>query len=320
MNNEIRSIASVQGLFGRECVSLYHESDLMKPVGIDWFGDTWYTIEEFEVQKYVLGRYAVGLCVNSYPFFCRYDHCEYADGTPRNTWLENLNKSNSVHEQMKDVAKYEKTCPKCGWGVSAYLAIRCRYDERFGVCYYDRRGNESNQRTTFKAYLDICRAIYKAIHQDEYRHYTAIGDVEAVNRLEVDFISQHRKAEEQYRNVSGEVDRLFFAGQLDKVVGEYLDYILGVEAGGHQQVQQADRWVIDTDVTLRVFGGDRAKAVEYLTAVIGHGYSTYEIGKETKRLKIVIPFRYAKRLWAMICANDTSKSEKGYSTFNRGRA
>lgn len=315
MNNEIRSIASVQGLFGRECVSLYHESDLMKPVGIDRFGDTWYTIEEFEVQKYVLGRYAVGLCVNSYPFFCRYDHCEYADGTPRNTWLENLNKSNSVHEEMKDVAKYEKTCPKCGWGVSAYLAIRCRYDERFGVCYYDRKGNETNQRSIFKAYLDICRTIYEAIHYDEYRHYKAIGDVEAINRLEADFISRHRKAEEQYRNDSGEVDRMFFAGQLAKVVGEYLDYISGVEAIH----QQADRWVIDADVMLRVFGGERAKAVEYLTAVIGHGYSAIEYGRETRRLKIDIPFRYAKQLWKMICANDTNQSDKGYSQFNKGR-
>lgn len=320
MSNEIRSIASVMGLFGRECVHLYNEADLMKPVGKDMFGDTWYTIEEFEVQSDVMGRYAVGLCVNSYPFFCRYDLCEYSDGTQRQTWLEDLNQGNSVHGQMKNVAKYDRICPKCGWGVSAYLAIRCRHDARWGVRYYDRQGNETNQRTTFEAYLNICRTIYKAIHQDEYTHYKAIGDVEALNRLEADFISQHRKAEEQNRNISGEVDRLFFAGQLAKVVGEYLDYVSGVEAGGHQPGQQADRWVIDADVTLRVFGGDRAKAVEYLTAVIGHGYSATEYGKETKRLKIDIPFRYGKLFWKMICANDTSQSDKGYSTFNKGRA
>ena len=225
MSNEIRSIASVQGLFNRNSIDIYNENDLMKPVGKDMYGDTWYTIEEFEVRENVQGRYAIGMCVNSYPFFCRYDLCEYGDGTPRLTWLEELNRDSSITGQMKDVAKYDRICPKCGWGVSAYLAIRCKYDERFGVCYYDRNGNETNQRTTFKAYLGICRTIYKAIHQDEYRHYTAIGDVEAVNRLEADFISQHRQAEEHNRNISGEVDRLFFAGQLDSVIVAYLEYV-----------------------------------------------------------------------------------------------
>ncbi len=320
MSNKIRSIASVQGLFNRNSIDIYNENDLMKPVGKDMYGDTWYTIEEFEVRENVQGRYAIGMCVNSYPFFCRYDLCEYGDGTPRLTWLEELNRDSSITGRMNDVAKYDRICPKCGWGVSAYLAIRCKYDERFGVCYYDRNGNETNQRTTFKAYLDICHTIYKAIHQDEYRHYTAISDIEAINKLEADFISQHRQAEEQNRNISGKVDRLFFAGQLAKVVGEYLDYVSGVEAGGHQIVQQADRWVIDSDVMLRVFGGDRSKAVDYLTAVIGHGYSATEYGRETKKLKIDIPFRYGKPFWKMICANDTSQSDKGYSTFNKGRS
>ena len=316
MSNEIRSIASVRGLFGRECVYLYNEADLMKPVGKDMFGDTWYTIEEFEVQSDVMGRYAVGLCVNSYPFFCRYDLCEYGDGTPRQSWLENLNKSNSVHEQMKDVAKYEGVCPKCGWGVSAYLAIRCRRDARWGVRYYDRQGNETNQRTTFEAYLNICRTIYKAIHQDEYTHYKAIDDVEALNRLEADFIIRHRKAEEQNRNISGEVDRLFFGGQLAKVVGEYLDYVSGVEAGGHQEGQQADRWVIDADVTLRVFGGDRTKAAAYLDSVIGKGYGVSRYGQVTKKL-LKKQRGHGKLLWLLICANDKTQHPESVTTFNK---
>lgn len=318
MSNEIRSIASVQGLFGRECVHLYNECDLMKPVGKDMYGDTWYTIEEFEVKKYVMGRYAVGLCVNSYPFFCRYDLCEYSDGTQRQTWLEDLNQGNSVHEEMKNVAKYDRICPKCGWGVSAYLAIRCKYDERFGVCYYDRRGNETSQPAIFKAYLDICHAIYKAIHQEEYRHYTAIGDVEAVNRLEADFISQHRQAEEQNRNISGEVDRLFFAGQLAKVVGEYLDYVSGVEAGGHQE-RQAGKWVI-TPECLAVFGNSE-NAAAFLDSVIGKHYSITMYGKSmrayAKQHGISRESSYPKKVWLLICANDKSMRPESHGTFTR---
>lgn len=318
MSNEIRSIASVQGLLNRKHIDIYNESDLMKPVGKDMFGDTWYTIEEFEVQENVQGRYAIGMCVNSYPFFCRYDLCEYGDGVSRQTWLENLNKNSSITGQMKDVAKYDRVCPKCGWGVSAYLAIRCKYNERFGVCYYDRRGNETNQRTTFKAYLDICRTIYKAIHQEEYRHYTAIGDVEAVNRLEADFISQHRKAEEQNRNISGEVDRLFFAGQLAKVVGEYLDYVSGVEAGGHQE-RQAGKWVI-TPECLAVFGNSE-NAAAFLDSVIGKHYSITMYGKSmrayAKQHGISRESSYPKKVWLLICANDKSMRPESHGTFTR---
>lgn len=316
MSNEIRSIASVRGLFGRECVHLYNEKDLLQQNGtwgIDGCGVyvDGFLYEEFIVRHIEQYKIGIGLCVNSFPFFCRMEKRAEAYGLMLDAYHISTQKNRK---------EYEQACPKCGWGVSAYLAIRCRRDARWGVRYYDRQGNETNQRTTFEAYLNICRTIYKAIHQDEYTHYKAIGDVEALNRLEADFISQHRKAEEQNRNISGEVDRLFFGGQLAKVVGEYLDYVSGVEAGGHQEGQHADRWVIDADVTLRVFGGDRAKAVEYLTAVIGHGYSATEYGKETKRLKIDIPFRYGKLFWKMICANDTSQSDKGYSTFNKGRA
>ena len=320
MSNEIRSIASVEGVLNRKRIDIYNEADLMKPVGTDMFGTTCYTIEEFEVQRYVSDNYAVGMCVNSYPFFCRYDLCEYGDGTERESWLEHLNAGNSVHKQMKDVANYERTCPKCGWGVSAYLAIRCRPDARWGVRYYDRYGNETSQRTTFEAYLTICRKVYQAKHRDEYQHYKAIGDVEAIGRLEAEFLSQHREAEEQNRNISGEVDRRFFGGQLASVVAAYMEYIANVEAGGHQEAQEADKWVIGADVTLRVFGGNRAKAVAYLSEVVGHGYSATEYGKETKRLKIDIPFGYGKLFWEMICANDTSQTKKGYSTFNKGRS
>jgi hypothetical protein len=316
MSNEIRSIASVRGLFGRECVHLYNEKDLLQQNGtwgIDGCGVyvDGFLYEEFIVRHIEQYKIGIGLCVNSFPFFCRMEKRAEAYGLMLDAYHISTQKNRK---------EYEQTCPKCGWGVSAYLAIRCRHDARWGVRYYDRQGNETNQRTTFEAYLNICRTIYKAIHQDEYTHYKAIGDVEALNRLEADFISQHRKAEEQNRNISGEVDRLFFGGQLAKVVGEYLDYVSGVEAGGHQEGQQADRWVIDADVTLRVFRGDRTKAVAYLSEVVGHGYSAMEYGKETKRLKIDIPFGYGKLFWKMICANDTSQTDKGYSTFNKGRS
>lgn len=316
MSNEIRSIASVKGLFGRECVHLYNEKDLLQQNGtwgIDGCGVyvDGFLYEEFIVRHIEQYKIGIGLCVNSFPFFCRMEKRAEAYGLMLDAYHISTQKNRK---------EYEQTCPKCGWGVSAYLAIRCRHDARWGVRYYDRQGNETNQRTTFEAYLNICRTIYKAIHQDEYTHYKAIGDVEALNRLEADFISQHRKAEEQNRNISGEVDRLFFGGQLAKVVGEYLDYVSGVEAGGHQEGQQADRWVIDADVTLRVFRGDRTKAVAYLSEVVGHGYSATKYGKETKRLKIDIPFGYGKLFWKMICANDTSQTDKGYSTFNKGRS
>lgn len=311
MSNDIKSIASIQGLFNRKYVDIYQENDLMKPVGMDMYGGVRYTIEEFEVQGNVSGNYAVGLCVNSYPFFCRYDLCEYGDGTQRQSWLENLNRNSSVTGQMKDVGKYERTCPKCGWGVSAYLAIRCKHDERFGIRYFDRKGNETSQRKIFASYMEICHAIYKAVHQDEYRHYEAIEDVEATDRLEAAFIHEHRQNEEQYRRKSKDVGRLFFAGKLDNVAGEYLKYIAGVEAGG----SQADKWVIPDDC-LVVFGGDRKKAGEYLKQVIGKGYGASRYGLITKRL-INKQRGYGKLVWLMICANDNTQKPESITTFNK---
>ena len=314
MSNEIRSIASVEGVLNRKRIDIYNEADLMKPVGTDMFGTTCYTIEEFEVQAH--GNYAVGMCVNSYPFFCRYDLCEYGDGTPRQSWLEHLNAGNSVHGQMKDVAKYEGICPKCGWGVSAYLAIRCRHDARWGVRYYDRNGNETNQRTTFEAYLNICRKVYQAIRQDDYTHYKAVGDVEAINRLEAEFLSQHREAEEQNRNISGEVDRKFFGGQLANVVAAYLKYVGDVEAaaGGHQE---ADKWVITPDCLI-VFG-NRENAAAFLDSVIDKHCNITMYGKKMKAYAkehgITKQYGFGKKVWLLICANDKKMKPDSDDTF-----
>lgn len=312
MSNKIRSIASVRGLFGRECVHLYNEKDLLQQNGtwgIDGCGVyvDGFLYEEFIVRHIEQYKIGIGLCVNSFPFFCRMEKRAEAYGLMLDAYHISTQKNRK---------EYEQSCPKCGWGVSAYLAIRCRRDARWGVRYYDRQGNETNQRTTFEAYLNICRTIYKAIHQDEYAHYKAIGDVEALNRLEADFISRHRKAEEQNRNISGEVDRLFFGGQLAKVVGEYLDYVSGVEAGGHQEGQQADRWVIDADVTLRVFGGDRTKAAAYLDSVIGKGYGVSRYGQVTKKL-LKKQRGHGKLLWLLICANDKTQHPESVTTFNK---
>lgn len=336
MSNEIRSIASVKGLFGRKWVHLHNECDLMKPVGKDMFGGTCYTIEEFEVKRYVMGRYAIGLCVNSYPFFCRYDLCEYSDGTQRQTWLEDLTTDNSVHGQMKDVANYDRVCPKCGWGVSAYLAIRCKYDDEFGVCHYDSNGKVTKPQTTFEAYLQLCRKVYYLTpdakgktQYDRWQYYKANDNVEAINRLEAVFLQEHLAAEKQYRLRSKTIidnngndisaNTKFFAGQLDSVVAAYLDFVQGkIEAGAREKKQEADKWVIDPDVTLRVFGGDRAKAVDYLERVIDNGYGPSRYGQATgKILKIKKQRGYGKLIWLLICANDKTQDPKSVKTFNK---
>lgn len=313
MSNEIRSIASVRGLFGRECVHLYNEKDLLQQNGtwgIDGCGVyvDGFLYEEFIVRHIEQYKIGIGLCVNSFPFFCRMEKRAEAYGLMLDAYHISTQKNRK---------EYEQACPKCGWGVSAYLAIRCRRDARWGVRYYDRQGNETNQRTTFEAYLNICRTIYKAIHQDEYTHYKAIGDVEALNRLEADFISQHRKAEEQNRNISGEVDRLFFGGQLAKVVGEYLDYVSGVEAGGHQEGQHADRWVI-TPECLIVFG-DSESAAAFLDSVIGKHYNITMYGKGMKAYAkqhgITKQYGFGKKVWLLICANDKSMNPESDDTF-----
>ena len=323
MNEDVKKVMTIANIFNRESVDFYNEGDLLKQgeevrtwVGIyDMF--SW---EEYEVQHIVPNLKVIGMCINSIPFFCRYEEHEKEYGTILGTYH---------YSAQKDKERYESMCPKCGWGVSAYLAIHCKYDEEFGVCHYDSKGNLTNQQTTFEEYLKLCRRVYYSIpdakgktNADRWRYYKVNGDVEAANRLEAEFLSQHRVAEEQNRNISGEVDRRFFGGQLASVVAAYLKYVGDVEAaaGGHQEAQEADRWVIDADVTLRVFRGDRAKAVAYLSEVVGHGYSATEYGKETKRLKIDIPFGYGKLFWKMICANDTSQTDKGYSTFNKGRS
>lgn len=319
MSNEIRSIARVKGVLNRKYIDIYNEADLMKPIGTDMFGDTCYTIEEFEVQRYVSGNYAAGLCVNSYPFFCRYDLCEYGDGTERFSYLDNLWSGSGIVKRMQDLTDYERTCPKCGWGVSAYLAIRCRPDPKWGVRYFDRQGNETSQRKIFEEYLAICRTIYKAIHHDEYTHYNAIGNVEAINRLEAEFISQHRKAEEQNRNISGEVDRVLFGGQLANVVAEYLDYITSVEAGGHQEARQADKWVITPDCLI-VFG-NRENAAAYLDSVIGRHYNITMYGKSMKAYAkehgITRQQGFGKKVWLLICANDKDMKPESQETFTR---
>lgn len=314
MSNEIRSIASVENLLGHTFIDIYNEADLLQQNGTGGIDRIGVYGDGFLYEEYLSGEFTEGVtfgfCYNSYPFICRY--------------IQRVNTDffNVHHSWQRDRERYNRECPVCGRGVAAYLMLHCKHDERFGVRYYSYNGTETNQRTIFEAYLTICRKVYQAIRQDDYTHYKAVGDVEAINRLEAEFLSQHREAEEQNRNISGEVDRRFFGGQLASVVAAYLKYIGDVEAaaGGHQEAQEADKWVIDADVTLRVFGGDRAKAVAYLSAVVGHGLSTIEIGRETKRLKIDIPFRYGRPFWRMICANDTSQKEKGYSTFNKGRS
>ena len=322
MGENVNKVMTIAGMLNRKSIDFYNEGDLLKQ-GEDV--QTWGSIldnfswEEYEVNYVQSYLKVVGMCINSIPFFCRYEEHEKEYGSILATYH---------YSGQKNKTQYDLSCPKCGWGVSAYLAIRCKYDDEFGVCHYDSNGNVTKPQTTFEAYLQLCRKVYYLIpdakgktQYDRWKYYKANDNVEAIKRLEAVFLQEHLAAETRYRQESDEVDKLLFAGQLDIVVAAYLDFVQGkIEAGAREKKQEADKWVIDPDVTLRVFGGDRAKAVEYLTAVIGHGYSATEYGKETKRLKIDIPFRYGKLFWKMICDNDNSQKEKGYSTFNKGRS
>lgn len=322
MGENLKKVMTVDKLFNQENINFYNEGDLLKQ------GEDLQTLvsihenfswEEYEVNYIQSYLKVVGMCINSIPFFCRYEEHEKEYGSILGTYH---------HSEQKKKTQYDLSCPKCGWGISAYLAIRCKHDDEFGVCHYDSNGNVTKPQTTFEAYLQLCRKVYYLIpdvkgktQYDRWKYYKANENFEAINQLETVFLQEHLAAETRYRQKSGEVDRLLFAGQLDSVVAAYLDFVQGkIEVGAREKKQEADKWVIDPDVTLRVFGGDRAKAIEYLTAVIGHGYSATEYGKETKRLKIDIPFRYGKLFWKMICDNDTSQKEKGYSTFNKGRS
>ena len=280
MNEDVKKVMTIANIFNRESVDFYNEGDLLK------HGEkvrTWVAIydmfswEEYEVQHIVPNLKVIGMCINSIPFFCRYEEHEKEYGTILGTYH---------YSAQKDKERYESMCPKCGWGVSAYLAIHCKYDEEFGVCHYDSKGNLTNQQTTFEEYLKLCRRVYYSIpdakgktNADRWRYYKVNGDVEAMNRLEAEFLSRHREAEEQNRNISGEVDRRFFGGQLANVVAAYLKYVGDVEAaaGGHQE---ADKWVITPDCLI-VFG-NKENAAAFLDSVIDKHCNITMYGKKMK--------------------------------------
>ena len=319
MSENVKKVMTIANMFNQKSIDFYNECDLLKQ-GEDV--QTWVSIhenfswEEYEVNYVQSYLKVVGMCINSIPFFCRYEEHEKEYGSILATYH---------YSGQKIKTQYDLSCPKCGWGVSAYLAIRCKYDDEFGVCHYDCNGNVTKPQTTFEAYLQLCRKVYYLIpdakgktQYDRWKYYKANDNVEAIKRLEAAFLQEHLAAETRYRQESGEVDRLLFAGQLDSVVSAYLDFVQGkIEVGAREKKQEADKWVI-TDECLIVFGNSES-ASSFLDSVIGKHYNITMYGKSMKAYAkehgITKQYGFGKKVWLLICANDNSMNPESDDTF-----
>ncbi len=312
---EIKCLAKVDG------TDYYSESDLLNAIKENGIIQEEIFLYEDYSYRSLSDNLDIGYCINSIPCFCR------TGEKSRENYSYIAVRCCSV---QKDKIRFDEACPKCGWGVAAYLAVHCKLDKDFGICYYDVNWSETNKETVFEYYLNWRKRIYDIMNIRSYTHYQAIGESTSIKMLDEAFYKQHLTEETKYKELSKGMSDNFFDGKLDRVVGEYLTFVNGKmqnaitdNMNDNSQVnsmkQTVCSWIIDNEVLLRVFDNDRGKAISYLDKVIGNCNSATDYGKKTKILKINIPYGYSKKFWKMICDNDKSQSEKGYSTFNKGR-
>lgn len=207
---DIKCLAKVDG------IDYYSESDLLNSIEVSGIIQEEVFLYEDYRYRSLSDNLDIGYCINSIPCFCR-------------TGVKSTESYSYIAVRccsiQKDKIRFDEACPKCGWGVAAYLAVHCKLDKDFGICYYDVNWSETNKETVFESYLNWRKKIYDIMNIRSYTHYQAIGESASIKMLDEAFYKQHLKEENEYRERSKGMSDNFFDGKLDRVVGEYLCFV-----------------------------------------------------------------------------------------------
>lgn len=209
---EIKCLAKVDG------INYYSESDLLNSIEVSGIIQEEVFLYEDYRYRSLSDNLDIGYCINSIPCFCR------TGEKSKECYSYIAVRCCSVQKEKK---RFDEACPKCGWGVAAYLAVHCKLDKDFGICYYDVNWSETNKETVFESYLNWRKKIYDIMNIRSYTHYQAIGESASIKMLDEAFYNQHLKEENEYRERSKGMSDNFFDGELDRVVGEYLTFVNG---------------------------------------------------------------------------------------------
>lgn len=207
---EIKCLAKVDG------INYYSESVLLNSIEVSGIIQEEVFLYEDYRYRSLSDNLDIGYCINSVPCFCR------TGEKSKECYSYIAVRCCSVQKEKK---RFDEACPKCGWGVAAYLAVHCKLDKDFGICYYDINWSETNKETVFESYLNWRKKIYDIMNIRSYTHYQAIGESASIKMLDEAFYNQHLKEENEYRERSKGMSDDFFDGELDRVVGEYLCFI-----------------------------------------------------------------------------------------------
>ena len=209
---EIKCLAKVDG------TDYYSESDLLNAIKVNGIIQEEIFLYEDYSYRSLSDNLDIGYCINSIPCFCR------TGEKSRENYSYIAVRCCSV---QKDKIRFDEACPKCGWCVAAYLAVHCKLEKDFGICYYDVNWSETNKETVFEYYLNWRKRIYDIMNIRSYTHYNAIGESTSIKMLDEAFYKQHLTEETKYKELSKGMSDNFFDGKLDRVVGEYLTFVSG---------------------------------------------------------------------------------------------
>ena len=209
---EIKCLAKVDG------TDYYSESDLLNAIKVNGIIQEEIFLYEDYSYRSLSDNLDIGYCINSIPCFCR------TGEKSKENYSYIAVRCCSV---QKDKKRFDEACPKCGWGVAAYLAVHCKLDKDFGICYYDVNWSETNKETVFEYYLNWRKRIYDLMNIRSYTHYQAIGESTSIKMLDEAFYKQHLTEETKCKELSKGMSDNFFDGKLDRVVGEYLTFVNG---------------------------------------------------------------------------------------------
>lgn len=201
-------------------IECYKEDDFLKPFRAA--SGLWYFKYEDLLINVASPAYEIGLCQNSIPLYCRCGNVNDAGNS-------------LLHEQSwqhDNVEQYNQQCPKCGWGVYAFLAGHGRLQDDGCIRFYDD-GSGVLVGKLYELYFNQCKAIYERLHENDYKYYRDIQDYGSLNNLDEAFVKEHL-AFERANTIrteelgAGSVDSLFFGGGLKSFAGGYADWVADI--------------------------------------------------------------------------------------------
>ena len=317
---------------------MYREEDLLKLSAKEnrhWLDaeDETFSWEEYGVD-HLQGNTDIVLCVNSIPCFCRISKRDETDFT--------LLKVYHASMQKDDPSAYNERCPKCGWGIYAFLAGHCYVDDH-ELGFLDDAGSEICRNTIFGLYFNRQKAFYEEANKRRYSRYKVNEDYASIEELDKAFIVEHIASERASISRTEEladknVDAMCFGGRLKRVVQDYLSWVeekqidrIGLlrtkevvaeltfvnDRESYKQdndYQILSRFVFNNTMSL----DDFLAVIKRMTPteignMVKSMYKTGEIDKNGLMSK-----GRKKRLWQLICSQHSEYSQSQYDTFIKG--